>query len=235
MVEINPNATKAILWDLDGTILDSPRLMRILVDELADSYSLERPADEKIAQNFHGSLSETLGNILGVTDQDNLVAMLGTFLVNQEHHYESIESHLLSDAVELMGRASTAGLKQAIVTNREHVGRGTASPRAIAKHSPLSEHISEVISGDDFALFRKPDPRIVEKVLTKWSVLPSEVVVIGDQFVDVQLAFNLGTQAIIVSRGSDELINSHHLPNGWEESVSVVRSLHDVVLVGSSK
>lgn len=226
--EINTSETKAIIWDLDGTILDSPRLMRVLVDELSDQFSLERPADETLASNFHGSLQDTLSNILGVTEQVALNELLSAFLENQQHHYESIEAHLLSDAVDLMQRATEQGLKQVIVTNREHAGRGAASPKEIALQDPLCLHIHAVISGDEYADFRKPDPRIVSQVLRDWSIEQSEVIVIGDQFVDAQLALNLGTRAIIVSRASNELINSNKLPDNWEKNVTLVRSLDDV-------
>lgn len=226
-----PTEIKALIWDLDGTILDSFGIYVSLMHQVAPAFGLPLPSEQALRDSYHGSLPDSIQDGLGgVLSPSQLDAFVAEFLAKQPDHYLEVESHLIADGLDLSQRATARGLKQAIVTNRDHAGRGNASPRFIAANTSLKDHIHEVISGDDLDGIRKPDPRVVSKLLQTWQLQPSQVMVIGDQHVDAQLALNIGCKAIIVVRDGAELAHAHKLDKGWQEHVAVVESLADVTV-----
>lgn len=218
---------KIAVWDLDGTLLDSFGIFHSLVAEVAVESGYTVPTEETIKLNYHGSLRNSLHAVFGDNlPEAQLDSLLSSFLDKQESHYESVEEHILEDALALSQGMSMRNIRQVIVTNRDHEGRGLASPRSIVTNSSMKEHIEHVISGDDVE-FRKPDARVLDEVIVgKYE--PNEILVIGDQFVDGELAMNLGAKAILVSRHDGATPHLERLGRGWEEHVCVVNSLHNV-------
>ena len=225
-MEIAQN-TKAVIWDLDGTLLDSHGIYRDLVTEVAPLFGLAQPTEEMLQANFHGSLRNSIHAVFAESMSDTqLDQFLEHFLDKQNDKYEDIENQMLDDALRLSLALGERGVKQAIVTNRDSVGRGFASPRSIVERTSLKDHIQHIICGDDTAS-RKPDVQVLGTLLGDWRVQPSELMVIGDQFVDAQFALNLGARGIIVARGGT-LQHTEQLQDGWQNSVTVVSSLDEV-------
>ena len=224
-------AVKALVWDLDGTITDSFGMFVELMHELAPVFDLPLPSREIMLENYHGGLAESIqASLGGALSEPQLEDFVTKFLDKQQGHYEVVETCLLEDALDLAKRATKLGLKQVIVTNRDHAGRGKASPRHIVSSSSLKEHIHEVICGDEAQGFRKPDPKVLGDLLERWGITPQEVLVIGDQHVDAQLALNLGSKAVLVVRDGSEFAHAHKLDKNWQEHVTVVESLKDVTI-----
>lgn len=218
---------RLVLWDLDGTILDSFGVFSEVMSEIAAIRGEDTPSESALRSNFHGSLNDSINAILRLVDKADQESVLADFLKIQESYYQDAESHLYSDAVGLAERLHTAGVTQGIITNREHQGRGVASPRHIVESSSLKNYIDFIVCGDDVAV-RKPDPGVINEVLTQKSELRNkEMIVIGDQFVDAQLAQNLGARAILAVRG-DEV--TPHLENlqGSLDFLTQVTSLDEV-------
>jgi phosphoglycolate phosphatase-like HAD superfamily hydrolase len=224
---IAPNI-KAIAWDLDGTLIDSFAIYSEIVISLAPSFGLQPPTPEMLLANFHGRLDESISAAFGGLQPETLRAYEEQFVSTQQRYYLNIDEHILADAVKLMEEASHRGLKQVIVTNRAHAGRGSASPRAIVERSILKSYVTHIICGDETGDYHKPDPEVFGDLLLKWQVKPTELVVVGDQYVDAQLALNVGASAIIVNRATEKLVHTDKLPPGWQTHVRKVKSLHEV-------
>jgi len=222
---------RAIIWDLDGTIIDSFHIFQAILTRLAQERGLSVPSEEVLADNFHGSLVDSVeGSFGGRLHGKDLDDFMEHFLDIQHEYYLDMDGHLLDDAVDLSARAHTGNLKQFIITNRNHKGRGKASPRFIVSNTVLGEYIHEIICGDEVGEVRKPQAGVLGDLLERWKLQPSEVLVIGDQHVDAQLALNIGCKAVLVIREGKELKHTHKLDKNWQDHVTVVRSLHDVLL-----
>lgn len=194
---------KGLVWDLDGTLLDSFGIFEQIITDVVAESGHKMPTHEFMLSNYHGSLEDTVQNILGIDSAQELDEIITSFLAKQEHHYAGdLETHLFKDASTLAQKAATQGIHQALVTNRAHEGRGAASPRFIIAATVLADCIHEVYPGDEVE-FRKPDKRSLGDWIERNQLLPTEVVVIGDQFVDAQFALNVGSRAIIVKRNGD--------------------------------
>lgn len=221
---------RLILWDLDGTLIDSVGVVADILSEVLPTHGYALPTPDALAKNFHGSLLDTIDNLIEAGEPGAAEAVLESFLVAQNKHYESIEQHLFSDAIALAHRAHQVGVQQVLVTNRDHEGRGLASPRSIVERSVLQGLIGKVIAGDDSS-YRKPNPAVLGGYLSEQGILPEQILVIGDQFVDAQFAHNLGINAVIVDRHGNGLVNADQLHDGWQDHTTVVNSLDGLGLV----
>jgi phosphoglycolate phosphatase-like HAD superfamily hydrolase len=220
---------KAIAWDLDGTLLDSFYVFEKSLADALVGHRLSMPSKDKIAANFHGSLSETLKNILGLDDDQQLALVIEDFLREQDKYYlNNVDSHLFTDAIKLAQSAASKGLLQIIVSNRPSKAGKNASPEGVVAATVLADFINEVRAGDQFE-YRKPDIRIISDWLDKHSIHPDELVVIGDQDVDAQLAINLGCRAILIKRHNKiKLKTSLH---GSDDKIEVVESLDEIEII----
>lgn len=221
---------KAIAWDMDGTLLDSFKVFEQVTREACALVGRDAPSQDVFLRNFYGSLEDSIRNALDLKTDDELEQIHDYFLKHQEGHYEDIGAKLFEDALALSERAADKNLLQVVVTNRAHIGRGLASPRSIVARSLLHGRIDEVRSGDDPDGHRKPDPRALESWLGKHNLSADELLVVGDQLVDAQLAVALGARAVLVRRNS-EIHYLDQLADGWEQYISIVDSLHDVTLL----
>ncbi len=127
----------------------------------------------------------------------------------------------------LAQQAAKKDIDQLLVTNRAHADRGNASPRAIIAATVLADCIHEIHPGDEVSQ-RKPDKASVGDWMEKHSILPEKLVVIGDQFVDAQLAINIGARAILIERHGEI---PHLQTITGNEGLIVVKSLDEIELV----
>ncbi|MDB5170109.1 MAG: putative phosphoglycolate phosphatase [Candidatus Saccharibacteria bacterium] len=220
------NGVKLVIWDLDGTLIDSYGVYAAILKEAAELSGLAMPDEQTLRHNFHGSLDQTLKDSLNMVDGEAFTKLLNDFLTVQENYYQKPEEHLHLDALRLAEQLTAKQVYQVVVTNRAHVGRGNASPRRLVSLSSLKNHINEIICGDD-TTYGKPDARVLDALEQASGLQGSEIVVIGDQFVDAQLAQNLGGQAIIVNRGDEPV---PHLAELGDDTpfLEVVSSLDEV-------
>ena len=226
MTEIHSD-TNTLIWDLDGTMLDSLGVLEDALSEVLPSYNRQLPSHEVMLANFHGSLEDSIDHSLGGLEPTELAAIVRDFLVVQDNYYDVIEKHLFPDATSLAKRAHDAGYKQILVTNRAHEGRLKASPRSIVANSELRDYIDVVICGDD-SEHRKPKPAVLGALVSL--IVPSEVLVVGDQFVDAEFAKNLGSAAVLVNRNGHQPMHMERLGEDWCDFTQIVASLDEVRL-----
>jgi phosphoglycolate phosphatase-like HAD superfamily hydrolase len=194
---------RGLIWDLDGTLLNSSGVFEQIIADVVKESGHSMPAREFILSNYHGALPETIQKILNISSPEELDKTVTLFLAKQEHYYaDDLEAHLFKDAVAVAQQAAKLGIHQLMVTNRAHEGRGTANPRFIVAATVLSEYIHEVHPSDEVE-YHKPDKSSVGDWMDRYELAPHEVVVIGDQYVDAQLALNIGARAILIRRTGD--------------------------------
>ena len=219
-------AIKLAIWDLDGTIIDSFGVFAAILKEAAELSGRTLPDEQTMRHNFHGSLDASIKSVLDMVDGDDLVVILNDFLRVQVDYYKHPEEHLFPDALALAKRLHSQGARQIVVTNREHKGRGNASPRYLIENSSMKQFIELVIPGEVTAV-HKPDPGVMAGVQGIDQLDGSDILVIGDQFVDAKLADNLGAHAIIVNRNPEPV---PHLSELGEKPdfMTLVSSLDEV-------
>ena len=215
---------QGVIWDLDGTLLNSRGVFDAVLEDVTAVTGHQMPTAEDIDNNYHGTLEETIGRLLGIESIPELENIIELFLSHQERHYEeAIDSHLYKDAVYIAQQAAHLYIPQLLVTNRAHGGRGYASPRAIIEATILFGYIHRVNPGDEVA-FRKPDKRAVGDWMEQTDTTPEGLLVIGDQAVDAELALNLGARAVLVERGG-KIPHLSNLAHDQRDHITIVDDL----------
>lgn len=184
---------KAVIFDLDGTLLDT------LVDLMdAVNYAMrkcgypERSLEE--IRRFVGNgvrvlVKRAVPN--GTSDGDYEKA----YAFFREYYKENMEKHTCPyDGIEeLLSNLKKAGVKTAIVTNK-------ADFAAIPLCNKMFPQVEVVIGTSEFVT-PKPNPQGVFKALDILGVKKEEAYYVGDSEVDVQTALNSGLDLISVLWG----------------------------------
>jgi len=216
-----------IIWDLDGTLIDSFAIYSDILAEVLKQHGLPVPSAKMISHNYHGRLNDSINDALGGIEEKQLTQIVKDFVTIQPQYYQVIEHHLFPDALDLAKRAKAADIYQVIVTNREHIDRLEASPRSIVERSSLKPLIDKVICGDD-GQHRKPKPEVLDSLTAKRLLAPESTLIIGDQYVDAELARNLNAKAILVDRTGKGVVHIDRLGDDHSSFLTIVKSLADV-------
>jgi phosphoglycolate phosphatase len=184
---------QALLFDLDGTLIDSKRdLVQSVNATLRERGRAELPED--LVASYVGSGAPVLiGRALGgKASAEEQQSALKFFLA----HYEE---HKLDFTREYPGVRETLeqlrGAPMAVLTNKPV----NISVR-ILEGLGLAEFFRAIYGGNSFAT-KKPDPLGANTILKELGIPAAQSALVGDSAVDVQTARNAGMTSAIVNFG----------------------------------
>ncbi len=185
---------KTVIFDLDGTLLDTSRdICKVLNDTLAH-FSLPPISLEKTVEYVGNGAKLLVERAIPQSAKDNFNQI---YTYYAEHFaacdneltclYEG-EDHVLKGLKE-------AGVKLAIVTNKPQA----ATEGVYKKH--LAKYGFDVVAGntEDFPL--KPDPSLTLDIAKRTGAKPCECLFVGDGETDVETARNAGMDGVSVLWG----------------------------------
>jgi phosphoglycolate phosphatase len=194
----------AVLFDLDGTLLDTAADIALALNRtLLEQGWAALPENDVRRMIGRGSpiLIERAAAEHGRTlDEPTQATMVERFF----HHYGDLEKHdedrakPYAGAAEALRAVHDAGLRTAVVTNKQH-----RFADALLKRLGLSGWVDVVVGGDSCER-RKPDPQPLLFACESLHVPPSESLVVGDSANDVQAARAAGIPVVCVSYGYNE-------------------------------
>jgi phosphoglycolate phosphatase len=189
------SAVRALIFDLDGTLIDSKRDLIYSVNAMLEEMGRGRLAEETISGYIgHGApqlVSRALG--AGATEEERARA-LQFFLTHYEEH--KLDSTCPYPGVqEALARLQRKNLLMAVLTNKP-VRISVRILDALA----LSKYFRAIYGGNSFET-KKPDPLGAHTILREFGTTPQETVLVGDSEVDVQTARNSKTVAVAVNYG----------------------------------
>jgi len=193
MAKLKFSSVRALIFDLDGTLIDSKQDLIRSVNAMLVEMGRETLHQDTISGYIgHGApklVGRALGN--GTTEEDRERA-LKFFL----QHYEE---HKLDTTCAYPGVAEALKelreLPMAVLTNKP-----VRVSNRILEGLGLAKYFRAVYGGNSFET-KKPDPLGAKKILDELGAAPAEAIMIGDSEVDVQTARNAGTLAAAVNYG----------------------------------
>ncbi|MBM3651133.1 MAG: HAD-IA family hydrolase [Alphaproteobacteria bacterium] len=187
-----------VIYDLDGTLIDSARDMRVAVSRVLADHGLPAISDQD-ARLFMGEGSKvTMRRAFAkggrTLSEDEASAVTREFV----RYYEAdpVRYTTAFDGVaEVVARFDRLNLRQGVCTNKFET-----PSRIILKALKLMPPIADVAGADTFAV-RKPDPGHILQLIDRIGGRRERAVMIGDSIHDVEAAHAAGLPAVLVSWG----------------------------------
>ena len=194
----------AVLFDLDGTLLDTLADIALALNRALLEYGCESLAQKDVRGMIgRGApiLIERAAAAHGRTfDAATQAAMVERFF----HYYGALEemhedsARPYDGAAELLHSLHDAGLGIAVVTNKQY-----RFASALLTRLGLSGWVDVVVGGDTCAR-RKPDPQPLLFACESLHALPVNSLMVGDSVNDVHAARAAGIPVVCVSYGYNE-------------------------------
>ena len=185
---------KAVLFDMDGTVLDTLGDLTNAVNHILREYGMpERTPRE--AAGFLGNGAAHLINmaVLPGTPDALREEMLRAYVPWYDSHC-AILTAPYPGIVPVMEALKAAGVKQAVISNKQD----SAVRRLAEEHFP---GLLETAIGESETVRRKPNPDAVLEALRQMGVEKKDAVYVGDTEVDLQTARNAGLDSAAVGWG----------------------------------
>lgn len=207
---------KAILFDLDGTLIDTNELIfQSFKHTLKKHLNLE-PSKDEITRLY----GEPLWKSLSRYDDKNVEELMVTYRSYNDLHHDNLCKGFYGVGEALM-KLKNNGIKIAIVTSK----RRKMADRGLNLLN-LSQYIDVIITPEDTEK-HKPEAEPALKACKLLGVSPKEAIMVGDSFYDILCGKNAGclTCAVKYTTLSMELIKSYnpeYFIDGIEELLEVI-------------
>ena len=195
------NAVRAIIFDLDGTLVDSAEDLRAAVNAMLNERGLPSIAANEIKRMIGDGVAKLVERALhaaaGNTEQKDEAT--ARFLEIYEAKPAAL-TRCYPGVVETLEALQRRPFRLAVVTNKP-----TFATQTILRALSLVDFFSTVIGGDTLPQ-RKPHPAPLLEVARQFALGVDEMLMVGDNIHDVDAARAAGMRCVAVSYGY------HHRP-----------------------
>lgn len=193
---------RLVSFDLDGTVLDTAgEIAEAACLALEEQGLSRRPVPEIVTLIGHGTETLIRGLLARAMVDDPVRAGRvadSTLLASMDKHYArttGTTARPYPGAREALDRLGADGVFVACVTNKE-----VRHARRVLEATGLADAFALVIGGDTLP-FRKPDARVLHRVMAVAGAAPGVTAHVGDSSIDVHAARNAGVAAWVVPYG----------------------------------
>lgn len=185
---------KAIVWDLDGTVLDTLYDLWASVNAALAAHGMP-PRTQAEIRSFLGYGMQNLlsRSVPEGTSEETLAEVLETYVPYYKAHMED-HTAPYPGILSLLDTLGKKGVKLAIVSNKAHI-----HTKGLAKKH-FGKRMTAVVGAKE-GVPAKPAPDAVLAVLREMGVDPAEAAYVGDTEVDVATGKNAGMDVFAVSWG----------------------------------
>jgi len=217
----SPLRYRAVLFDLDGTLVDSYAALAEAVNYARREHGLHELSSARIKDFVGDGLDQLLRRAFSSND-----TVPKSVRVAFESRYDEIccaESKILADVEATLAELSSLGIAMAVCTNKP-----TSFSIKILEFLHLAPFFSAIV-GPDVAGARKPAAQHVLRTLEATGVAAAEALFVGDMPIDVHAARNSGLDVAVVSTGSSSIeqlraSNPDHYLDRFADLVALVRN-----------
>ena len=186
---------KAILWDLDGTLIDQTAAIIRCYREVIEEMGYPMPDDNTIRRSLGGVMADTMGLFV---EADRLDEASKAFRLRfPEIMFDGLI--LLAGGKELIERAYKAHIPQILFTNKHG-----DTARKISRYAGFAKYIPICIGNTDTE-WQKPQLALTQYVLEQIKVSAQGSIIIGDSPTDIAAAKNAGLACYCVATGAHSI------------------------------
>lgn len=191
---LDPRRVRALVFDLDGTLVDSYGAITASLNHARAGFGLAPLTLDEVRHRVGWGL-------------DSLIASL----VGPEHVAPGVR--LFRERYAELYAAETSALPEARETlealHRRGFGLAVASNKPARFSRPILERLGmagclDCVMGPDLAGSAKPEPEMIRLCLAALGATPEEAVYVGDMVLDVETARRAALPVVLVEGGSSE-------------------------------
>jgi phosphoglycolate phosphatase len=213
---------RAVLFDLDGTLLDTAPDFAYALNQLLQARSMPPLPDAEIRALVTDGSAGLVARAFGCTAEDPLfepirAEFLAVYRDNLSRHtrpFPGIET--------VLARLGEAGIPWAVVTNKP-----STYTTPLLRDMNLSPAPGAVIC-PDHVIHTKPHPEAILLACTQLGVAPDATVMIGDHRRDIDAGLSAGTRTVAAMYG---YIDASENPADWNahHRIASAHELHDLL------
>ncbi len=181
---------RAVLFDIDGTLLDTFDYIYGAFEHTFDVYGIARLPREEISQLMGGPLEEVYAKMAPGYTAASLAETHRQFQEDNIHL-----AKLFPDTRNVLDALKHHGLKLAAITTRSN-----RTSILSLEQNGIADYLDVVVSLED-VVRHKPDPEPLFKALQNLNILPSGAIMIGDTAADIMAGKNAGTKTVAALYG----------------------------------
>ncbi|MBS7661212.1 HAD-IA family hydrolase [Pseudomonas lalucatii] len=187
-----------LIFDWDGTLVDSIGRIVEAMHRAADACGLERRSDLRVKGIIGLGLPEAISSLYPQLDEPCLVERFRRCYSEQYLRLESEPSALFPGVAEALEAFRAAGYGLAVAT-----GKGRHGLHRVLEQRGWLNYFDTTRCADESA--SKPDPLMLEQILAHCGVCASRALMVGDSAFDLLMAQRAGMDAVAVGYGAQPL------------------------------
>ena len=186
---------KLVIFDLDGTLVDAYAAINSSFNYVMRRLGLKPKSADLIRRSVGWGDANLLKPYVGERDLEFALSLY------RRHHEHSLlkQSRLYPQVRPLLLKLKDKGYKLAVASNRP--GKFSL---ILLRHLRIIEFFDYVLCADK-SKRGKPDPEILNKIISRLAVKKSQVLYAGDMVIDAQAGRRAGIKTVIVTTGSSSL------------------------------
>ena len=186
---------EAVLFDVDGTLVDSVEMIVHGLGDAFERYLQQRPDDEQIRRLIGLPLREQFGLYMDTPPTDAQIAEMSAYTLERFDVHRHREKWFDS-AIDALQVCHQAGIPTALVTSKNSVELAAFLPVF-----PGTPYLDDAVCASDVSR-PKPDPESALLACKRLGVRPEKSVMVGDSIYDLRCARAAGMSGIAVSYGA---------------------------------
>ena len=187
---------KLIVFDWDGTLMDSAAHIVACLQNVITELSLEPKTDNELKNIIGLGLREAFVALYPQADDKELTSLTQHY---REHFFDqnATPCELFDGARELVEELETKNYFLAVITGKGRNGLDKVlNETGMGKHFPVTRCADESHS--------KPHPQMMLDVIDYYGVNANQAIMIGDSEYDLQMANNANARSVAVTYGVHE-------------------------------
>lgn len=192
---------KLVIFDFDGTIVDTRKTIIIAKQETMEIMGLNIASDDECASTIGLSAKIGFKKLYPNLSEDKLDLCVSTYRKVFDKTKMIVPPVLFPNMKEVLDILSEREIVSTIATSRSR-----SSCNELLNQMKISQYFSYILGVEDTELL-KPNPESVIKTLKELSFNPEETLVIGDMPIDIEMGKNAKTYTCGVTYGNSKKSN----------------------------
>ena len=184
--------TKLIIFDWDGTVMDSVPKNVNTVKLVASKHGIKSPSEKAIRCIIGLSLEVAIDILFDETD---LTPILAASYKDIYKNHDATPAHLFPHVEQSLKALVSKGYKLAVATGKSRVGLNRLMAESNLENMFCSTRTACECDS-------KPSPQMILEICDELDIAPQQTVMVGDTSMDLEMAANANVRSVGVSFGA---------------------------------